>query len=543
MLSPEVWQFTEMAYLYDAYTPLTSSGRREKAKQQLYVDAESLSKQYDLTDHALDLYRRRQDEMARVEYHLRHIGDIESISDPAIMGAAELFIVKRFLMNYRAVVSIIDNEARDAFGLYFDLGELLASLDVEENDTESFYISDQYRGDLAAIRCALREANDALHRVLEQLHEDLVESCNLDFRCREFLIVPKAVCQQVSRDKVFLEPYDNAYMIARPIMSEAYLELHMKVEALAQEQRRVEQDIREELAAGIAERFGDLLAAGQKLTQFDVSLARARLCHTYSLTRPKLDNEGPFESCGARLLPLEAACRQKDQQYWPLDVRLETPCCVIRGSNMCGKTIVLKTLGFCQLAAQLGFFVPARSYTTAVYEEISYVGPVASAAPEGISYFGMEIVTLAETLRSDARSKLLLMDEFARTTNSREAISLIGGLLEWLCQQPGLRAVMATHYQVIPDLAGLTDLVMKGLQWDRFDTECFGPGEQRDSMPLAERLRHIQACIEYELVPFSDDLPIGDALHVAAVIGLDREIVALAEKHAAMAKRRRNVSE
>jgi DNA mismatch repair ATPase MutS len=536
MLSGAVWQFARMDFLYDAFEPLTPQGKRVKRSRRFITDAGELARQYDLTDAALALGERRADEMDRVEYHLKRVGDLAGLSELAALGSADVFVVKKFLLNYRAVVNLLDEKTRSAFGLRFALDDLLSQLDVEDAGTESFHVSDRYRTDLHDLRRQLWAADDDLKDLRAEMHARLLDESGLDFRFREFLVVPNAGAAALSRERFFIEPHDNANVIVRPAMSRALLDKHALRDKLARKEQKIEQEVLADLASRIVANLDELHRCAELLGQFDVSLARARLSRSFALLRPEIRPPGgAVEAVGARLPALEDACSRSRLRYWPTDLAMSEPHGVVFGSNMCGKTVVLQTLAFCQVAAQMGFFVPAKRFATTVFDGVFFVGPSpasARQAEEGLSSFGAEIVEISRALEARCERKLLFVDEFARTTNSKEAVALLSGLLAWLAERDGVRMLMATHYRPLPRLSGVAYYVMKGLTWDRFEKKYADQLEADPHAPLAERVRNIQECIEYEVLVDTEGTRAYDALHVAAALGLDSDIVALAEQYA-----------
>jgi DNA mismatch repair ATPase MutS len=246
---------------------------------------------------------------------------------------------------------------------------------------------------------------------------------------------------------------------------------------------------------------------------FDLAFARARLAREWGLTRPRL-GEGPVRVQGGRLLPCEEACRARGLGYTPLEACFDTPATVIFGSNMGGKTVVLKTLAFLQLCAQTGLFVPAARFETRAFRHFHYVGEGRDQeAALGLSGFGREIRQFNGAWGTLDEPTLVLFDEFARTTQSLEAEALLSAVLASLGERPGAFALFSTHFRGVARLEGVRYLRMGGLRPG-------GAGTGQDP------LRLIGERMDYRLLPDGGAPASSDALAVAELLGLDPAVLA-----------------
>jgi DNA mismatch repair ATPase MutS len=197
---------------------------------------------------------------------------------------------------------------------------------------------------------------------------------------------------------------------------------------------------------------------------------------------------------------------------------------VIFGSNMGGKTVVLKTLAFLQLLAQAGLFVPARRFETRVFHRFHYVGEGRRREEgRGLSGFGFEIRQFNEAHADFGDDTLALFDEFARTTSSAEAEALLSAILEELAGCPRVVAVFSTHFRGVKRLEGVRYLRMGGLDRSRLDLAA-PAGED-----LAGRIRHIDRQMRFCLEPDVPGERRSDALAVAALLGLSPALARRAE--------------
>jgi DNA mismatch repair ATPase MutS len=259
--------------------------------------------------------------------------------------------------------------------------------------------------------------------------------------------------------------------------------------------------------------------------RFDLALARARLAKEQGLVRPVL-TDGPLRIRQGRFLPCEEACRALAMPYCPLDATFEGSVSVVFGSNMGGKTVVLKTVAFLQLCAQTGLFVPAGFFETRVFRTFHYLGEGSVKEPiQGLSGFGFEIRRLAQVWNDLDTPTLALFDEFARTTSSHEAEAILSAVTEALAGRPRVVALFSTHFRGVKRLAHARYLRMQGLDRRSLDFQ------EAVGRSLDERIRLINSHMDHRLVA-DDGLQDGsDAIAVAALLGLDPAVAERARLH------------
>ncbi len=265
------------------------------------------------------------------------------------------------------------------------------------------------------------------------------------------------------------------------------------------------------------------LEQARAVEAFDLALAGARLAREAGLTRPLL-RDGEIVVEQGRHLPTESLCETLGTPYTPLDATFGDGPAVVFGSNMGGKTVVLKTLAFLQLLAQAGLFVPARRFETRVFRRFHYVGEGRRREEgRGLSGFGFEIRQFNEAHADFGDDTLALFDEFARTTSSAEAEALLSAILEELAGCPRVVAVFSTHFRGVKRLEGVRYLRMGGLDRSRLDLAA-PAGED-----LAARIRHIDRQMRFCLEPDVPGERRSDALAVAELLGLSPALARRAE--------------
>jgi DNA mismatch repair protein MutS2 len=168
---------------------------------------------------------------------------------------------------------------------------------------------------------------------------------------------------------------------------------------------------------------------------------------------------------------------------------------IVTGPNSGGKTRLLQAVGFAQLLAQAGFFVPAKSAELAQRPGlfVSVVHEATADAREGrLGTELMRIRTLFERLRWGS---LVIVDELCSGTNPSEAEEIFRLVLSELSElEP--QTVVTTHFlhfaAGLAEERSLPDLEFLQVELDATQTPTFGfvPGVATTSLArkTAERL-------------------------------------------------------
>jgi hypothetical protein len=514
--------------LLSRFRPETPFGRAAKARGALFASREALERRWDRTDDALALLdgldgdRVRHD---RVRHHLVRLPRFPAEARGAF-DEVELFQLKKFLFNHAALLALLPEGVAGRFGLEPLPPALLELLGRGRQGDETFHVADAYDPELAEVRRGLREADAATRRVRDAHEEAVRTRFGFSFEGRAFLLVPRERLGEptAAADLLDVEPWDAAQLCVRPRLPAETLRLAEERSALLSRERAAEARVLAALSAPLREALPLLLAQAEAVEAFDLAVAGARLAREAGLTRPVV-GDGPVRIEGGRHLPTEELCAAIGTPYTPLDATFEPGPTVLFGSNMGGKTVVLKTLAFLQLAAQSGLFVPARRFETRLFERMHYVGE--GSAPEeerGLSGFGFEIRRFASAHADFDGETLALFDEFARTTSSREAEALLSAILEELAARPRAVVLFSTHFRGVGRLPGVRYLRMGGLDRARLGLEAAAAED------LSSRIRRIDALMRYSLEP---DLPgerRSDAIAVARLLGLSPALARRAEE-------------
>jgi len=262
--------------------------------------------------------------------------------------------------------------------------------------------------------------------------------------------------------------------------------------------------------------------------KIDIAAERARLAEELKLTRPLIHRyPAPLRVRKGRFLPLEMKLRAAGLKYTPLSGVFTRRVNVLYGSNMGGKTVVLKTLAFLQLAAQSGFFTPAALFETCLFDGVAFLGGTEIETAGGLSSFGLEMNDFALTHgRLKNNNLLILMDEFARTTNSQEATALLSAIIEDLGKKNGAFSFLATHFSGLRSGKSAASFKMRG-----FDTVAFNDYfHDKPACGLDEKLKMINRFMRYELLEGGAGEEARDAIKIAGILGIASPVIKRAQE-------------
>jgi hypothetical protein len=523
----DLWTYTEAEFLWGRFLPDTPFGQAAKAKAEPCTDRGTLETRFDQTDACAALLGELEGDRVRLDRLRHHLKRLPRFPEAAreAFDEVEIFQLKKFIFNHGRLLSLLPAAVRDLFGLRPIPGGLEQLLGQGRQGDETFHIADGYDPDLSLVRRELRSLDADARAQREALDRQLRERWGFSFDGRAFVLVDRQRLGDPAAASGLLEvePWDAQQVCVRPRPSVRALQLADQKAALLARERELEEQVLSRLSVPLAEAIPACVAQAVAVASFDLALAAAQLARDLRLVRPDLSLEGIRIEEG-RHLPTEALCERLGTPYTPLTAAFEPGPAVLFGSNMGGKTVVLKTVGALQLTAQMGLFVPAARFQTRVFHRFHYVGEGRSREEErGLSGFGFEIRQFNEAHRDFGAGTLALFDEFARTTSSGEAEALLSAILEELVRFPQTTALFSTHFRGVRRLPGVRYLRMGGLDRSRLD------GLHLEDAGLPARIREIDRRMRFLLEPDAPADAGSDALAVARLLGLAPALAARAE--------------
>jgi len=236
----------------------------------------------------------------------------------------------------------------------------------------------------------------------------------------------------------------------------------------------IEKHLYERLSDAILAEAGRLGAAAKGLAELDVISALAVLAEAENWCRPSIDTSKSFRIDAGRHPVVETALKSEGVPFIANNCDLgggeSGSIWLLTGPNMAGKSTFLRQNALIAILAHAGSFVPARvAHIGLVSQVFSRVGAADDLA-RGRSTFMVEMVETAAILNQADDQALVILDEIGRGTATYDGLSIAWATLEHLHDANRCRALFATHYHELTQLAdkmsGVRNATVAVKEWD-----------------------------------------------------------------------------
>jgi len=219
--------------------------------------------------------------------------------------------------------------------------------------------------------------------------------------------------------------------------------------------RELEYDLFCALRDRTAAQVERLQRTASAVAELDVFAGLAAVARERDYHRPVVDDSRDLVIEDGRHPVIEAT--HAAGTFVPNDTDLAPPerrLVLLTGPNMAGKSTYIRQNALIVLLAQVGGFVPARRARIGVVDRIFTRVGAADDISRGASTFMVEMTETANILNNATDRSLVILDEVGRGTSTYDGLSLAWAIAEDLHDRIGCRALFATHYHQMTDLAG-----------------------------------------------------------------------------------------
>jgi len=524
-------------------------------EEELRTELDHVERMVNFTKATPDLY----DAISRVFMEMKDPTYTVESSGSSVLSVVELYEVKSLLLQMRQLLKITSEgtvgdykgcHCADECGkesdieitgtgeftkvpdeyILEDTEDLLDELDPRHDRINTFYIYDEFSPKLGELREKKRQIEVSIRREQKDVRERL--------RKEEGVILTPKFDIVVSRSHPDFEKIKGLQELE--IADEDYMSVTFQLKATDNVQgfkkeieelntllEEEEERIRDILSKKIAEKKEVIFRNCDKIGELDLALAKAVFFIKHDMVKPTIVDDHIIKIVEGRNVQVQDILKSKGKEYVPVSIELAEGVTLITGANMGGKTISLKLSGQVPILAQYGFFVGAKEATVGLSNYIHILIGDSQSVERGLSSFGSEMEELKDILDHQYEQSLILIDEIASGTNPTEGTALTKSLVDYLMTKPYI-SLITTHFESVTDIPGVVNMQVKGLSGADFSLL----NREIQYAKRRDRINIISKYMDYRLVRVEENKQVPkDALNIAAMLGIKKEIVEGAKKY------------
>jgi DNA mismatch repair protein MutS len=385
-----------------------------------------------------------------------------SPKDLAAVGRT-LRLLPKFKARVTGRKSSVLAELEGRIELCSDLRQALDSALVDDppySAKEGGVIREGYHAELDEIRKLASEGKSWIARYqAQEVTRTGIPSLKVGFNqvFGYYIEITNAHSAKVPADYIRKQTLKNAERYITPELKE-YEE---KVLTAEERSLTLELELFNQLREQVAAQTLRLLATAEALAEVDFLAGLAELASSRQYVRPTLVDEPVLDVRDGKHPVLDQTL--PPGTFVPNDVCFgpETGTLwLITGPNMSGKSTFIRQVALLTLMSHLGSFVPAKSARVGVADRIFTRVGASDELSRGLSTFMVEMTEAANILNNATSRSLIILDEIGRGTSTYDGVSLAWAITEYLHDAVGARALFATHYHELAQLAE----TLKGLR-------------------------------------------------------------------------------
>lgn len=239
------------------------------------------------------------------------------------------------------------------------------------------------------------------------------------------------------------------------VNSERYITEELKIEEekiLGAEEKinNLEYILFQDIIRQISSRTEDIQDSAKKVAILDALSSLAKVALENNYVKPELIAENSIRIENGRHPVLETI----QKQFIPNSVDLHPgKMMIITGSNMSGKSTVMRQTALIVLLAQIGSFVPAEKAILGITDRVFTRVGASDNLSSGQSTFMIEMQETASILQNSTEKSLIILDEIGRGTSTFDGVSIAWSVAEHIYNNIKAKTMFATHYHVLNKLA------------------------------------------------------------------------------------------
>ncbi len=411
---------------------------------------------------------------------LKAMGDLERLAGRAgaqQAGARDLVAIAEGINRFPIIKKYLNDqifEETKFFDALINLDQDLIDLALKINNqiienpplslTEGGLIYDGINPILDGLRNQLDDHNSWLRsQELEERKNSNINNLKLQYHRSfgYFLSVSKAKSINVPDHWIRRQTLTNEERFVTPDLKEREGKIFQVKARISQ----LEYELFCELRILVGNKSNIIRKAAKAISYLDVLAGLSELAATNNYVQPKVvGNQDKNQSRKLSIVDGRHPVVEQiliDKEFVPNDIELgsKTDLIILSGPNASGKSCYLRQVGVLQIMAQIGSWIPAKSCTLGIADQLfTRVGAVDDLAA-GQSTFMVEMIETAFILNKATEKSLVLLDEIGRGTSTFDGLSIAWSVSEFLAKKIKSRSIFATHYHELNQISEYIDNV------------------------------------------------------------------------------------
>jgi DNA mismatch repair protein MutS len=229
-------------------------------------------------------------------------------------------------------------------------------------------------------------------------------------------------------------------------------ELEQKIVTAEEKIYELEYELFYEIRAKVEEQVQNILETAKNIAYVDVYACFAELAEKNNYCRPQITENDKIIIKEGRHPVIEQM--YITERFIPNECYIDTESeqiLIITGPNMSGKSTFLRQVALICLIAQMGCFVPAKSATLGIIDQIFTRIGASDDLARKLSTFMIEMTETAKILNYATPKSLVIIDELGRGTSTSDGQSIAIATLEKL-HEIRVKTLFSTHYHQLTEI-------------------------------------------------------------------------------------------
>lgn len=187
------------------------------------------------------------------------------------------------------------------------------------------------------------------------------------------------------------------------------------------------------------------------LAELDMMLSFTKVSNDNKYVRPILNDNGEILIKDGRHPVIETNI---SVNFIPNDLKMNNneSILLITGPNMSGKSTYMRQVALISIMAQIGCFVPAKSASLPIFDQIFTRIGASDDIVSGQSTFMVEMMEVNNALQFATKNSLVLFDEIGRGTATYDGMALAQSIIEYIHNNISCKTLFSTHYHELTAL-------------------------------------------------------------------------------------------